>query len=128
MVTLAMSLGLPQKVNYVKEGARETSAIWQKTSTSFNDIQIHSEVTFNHEILHSPSRNPQQTFSTVVTGHLDHVVGCIIPTKVTAIWHRCHFQSLLVIVEAKTQCAVGTALPQLLIYLASLCQAWVQQC
>ena len=61
-------------------------------------------------------------------GCLDHAVGHIVPTKVTEIWHRCHIQSFLVIVETKTKCAVSTALLQLLIYLASLHQAQMQQC
>jgi hypothetical protein len=49
------------------------------------------------------------------------------PTKAAETWLRRCFQSLLVIITAKAQCAVGPALSQLLTYLACLCQSWLQR-
>jgi hypothetical protein len=123
-----MNLEPPQKGNNVEEGAQETSACRQKTPTPFNDIRVHGEVSFNHEIL-PLSKNPQQTPPTVVTGRLDYGIGRVLmsTTKATALRLRSRFQSLLVIVEAKAQRAVGAALPQLLVYLACLRQARLQR-
>src|SRR5882724_6231982 len=98
-----MNLEPPQKGNHVEEGAQKTSARRQKTPTSFHDIRVHGEVSFNHEIL-PLSKNPRRTSPTVVTGRLDYGIGRVLmPTKATGPQLRNRFQSLLVIVEAKAQ-------------------------
>jgi len=125
-----MNLELPQKGNHVEKGAQETSDHRQKTPTSFSSIRVYGEVTFNHKILPG-SKTPQSTSSRAVTvnGRLDYGIGrVLIPTaKAAAIRLRSRFQSLLVIVEAKAQRAVGQALPQLLVYLACLRQSRLQR-
>jgi len=125
-----MNLGLPQKGNHIEKGAQETSDRRQKTPTSFSGVRVYGEVTFNHKIL-PESKTLQSTSSRTVTvnGRLDYGIGrVLIPTaKAAAIRLRSRFQSLLVIVEAKAQRAVGQALPQLLVYLACLRQSRLQQ-
>ena len=91
--------------------------------TPRGDIKIYCEVSFSHKII--PSNGPifQSSPATVVTGRVDHGVGIVLkPHKSN---HR--FHSLLLIVEAKFQHGVDRALPQLVVYLASLHQTRVQR-
>ena len=124
------TLDYPQKGNHVEKGAQETSDRWQKSPTSFSDIRVYSEVTFNHKIL-PVSKTQQSTSSPAVTvhGRLDYGIGRVLvpTTEAAAVRLRSRFQCLLVIVEATAQRAVGQALPQLLLYLACLRQSRVQR-
>ena len=126
-VTLVTNLLPPnQKGNHVDRGAqaRETNGHQQKIPTSWDDVKIYGNIAFNHKTLpRSKTLQPTSPSTATVTGRLDYCIGRVLPET----RRRRRFQSLLVIVEAKAQRAVGQALPHLLAYLACLRQSRLQQ-
>lgn len=108
LVILSINLWLLQKDN------REAQESQQ--------IRIYGKVAFHHKIL------PQSQFSprtVTVTGNPAYAIGKRV--ALVESWPRRHFQSFLVIVEAKVQFGVHQALPELLAYLSCLRQARLQQ-
>jgi hypothetical protein len=103
---------------------QETSDRQQKAPIPFNGIRVYGEVAFNYKTV-PQSKTPQPNSRTVtVTGRLDYGIGRVV--NYDAQFKR-RFQCLLVVVTAKTERAVGQALPQLLVFLASLHQSRVQR-
>ena len=103
----------------------------RKTPTPWDDIKIHCELSFSHTITPRTSRT-----STVfkqpainVNGHVDIGIGRILrsPTTSATKQPRRRFQSLLLIMEANVARGVDQVLPQLFVYLASLCQSQLQR-
>jgi len=80
---------------------------------------VHCEVSFTHSI------NPLPTIpETIVSGRVDYGVGIVIGS-----WRVSNrpFHSLLLCVEAESHGGVSVALPQLVVYLASLRQSRLNQ-
>ncbi|KAG2370296.1 hypothetical protein BDR07DRAFT_10312 [Suillus spraguei] len=74
------------------------------------------EVGFTHPLISSTFRN------TTIRGRVDYGIGCALPNILTPNARRQRFQSLILLLEAKADGTAATALPQLIVYLASIRQ------
>lgn len=116
------------KGNHIEQGDQQTRDHQQKAPTPLDDVRVYCGVAFNYKI---PSRSntvqpSSSASSVVVTGRLDYTIGRVL--KYPGQYHtRRRFQSLLMIVKAKTQRAIGQSLPTLLAFLASLRQSRLQR-
>jgi hypothetical protein len=101
-----------------------------KTPSPYKDIAIFGEVSFSHTISRPANRSAGKSYlGTIVNGRVDHGIGRVVLSdddSATKPPKRC-FHSLLLIVEAKTALNLDSALPQLVVYLASLHQSRVQR-
>jgi len=86
------------------------------TPTPYHDIQIYGEVAFIQKV----NLNAQPS-NIMVTGRIDHGIGRVIDGLSDSVKRR--FQTLLLIIEAKTKDNLPKAFAQLLTYLAALRQA-----
>ena len=95
-----------------------------KTPSPLNDIKIYGEVSFTHKVISQPPHN-----NVVVSGRVDHGIGRILNTQVkNAVDRRKRpFYSLALLVEAKSDGAVDSAVTQLIVYLGSLRQSRLQR-
>jgi hypothetical protein len=119
-----LNIGGPQKANNVEvKGAAGDSR--PKTPNPWSEIKIYGEVSFTHKVIPqatAPARN------VVVSGRVDHGIGRVLDRAENAAEHRKRsFYSLLLLVEAKFDGNVEHALPQLVVYLASLRQSRLQR-
>lgn len=101
-----------------------------KTPSPYKDIAIFGEVSFSHTISRPANRSAGKSYlGTIVNGRVDHGIGRVVLSdddSATKPPKRC-FHSLLLIVEAKTALNLDSALPQLVVYLASLHQSQLQR-
>jgi len=98
-----------------------------KTPSPLHDIKIFGEVSFNHKVI---SRKPTLSSpNIVVSGRVDHSIGHILKyrAKNATDQRKRLFYSLLLLVEAKHDDSVDHAIPQLIVYLASLRQSRLQR-
>lgn len=102
----------------------------QHTPTPWDDIKVFGEVSFSHTITRPANGKSVGSFlGTIVNGRVDHGIGRVLPSVRRGAMKRPkrRFQSLLLIVEAKTALNLDHALPQLVVYLASLHQSRLQR-
>lgn len=98
-----------------------------KTPNSLHDIKIYGEVSFTHTIIPRTTMLPSR--NTVVSGRVDHCIGPILKSRANNATeqHKRRFYSLLLFIEAKFHNSVDNAIPQLIVYLASLRQSRLQR-
>ncbi|KAM6501087.1 hypothetical protein JOM56_004101 [Amanita muscaria] len=92
------------------------------TPPPFQDIKIFGEVSFSHRI--TPAKDqlaPSLYLGVTVNGRVDHGLGRTI-RSLRKLGKR-HFQSLLLLVDAKTAASIEAAFSQLVVYLGSLHQS-----
>jgi len=113
-----------------KSEDQETDNRVQSTPTPCDDIKVFGEVSFSHTITRPANGKSVGSFlGTIVSGRVDHGIGrVLLPGRRGAMKRpKRRFQSLLLIVEAKTALNLDRALPQLVVYLASLHQSRLQR-
>ena len=121
-----LNIGNPQKgLNEIKNAGDGDART--KTPGPLNDIKIYGDVSLTHKVISRTTTRPSPNI--VVSGRIDHSIGRILKTRVKeAVDHRKRcFYSLLLVVDAKFDRSVGHALPQLIVYMASLRQSRLQQ-
>jgi len=119
--------GDPQKGNHEEvEAAGDTRP---KTPNPWSDIKIYGEVSFTHKVI--PQVPARRSPSIIVSGHVDH--GIVVSSHPMAEFQNAteqrkrRFYSLLLLVEAKFDGSVNSAITQLIVYLASLHQSRLQR-
>jgi len=119
-----LNIGGIQKADNVEvEGAAGDSR--PKTPNPWSDIKIYGEVSFTHKVIPQATAPPRNV---VISGRVDHGIGRVLDRAENAAEHRKRsFYSLLLLVEAKFEGNVEHALPQLIVYLASLHQSRLQR-
>ena len=97
-----------------------------RTPKPFDSIKIHGEVPFTHTLLSTSTLRPSNT---VIGGRVDYAIGRILESHAmnATLWPKRLFCSLLLLVQAKVEHGVDQALPQLIVYLASLRQSRIQR-
>lgn len=95
-------------------------------------MKIFGKVSFSHKITHPANGESVENFlGTVVNGTVDRGIGRALPYSRHDIPARGQptrrFQSLLLFVEAKAMFNIDDALPQLVVYLASIHQSRLQR-
>jgi hypothetical protein len=117
-----MNLRILQKGNQSEDPATRP-----RTPTPLDDIKIYGEVSFTHKI--GSQVNVRSFPEVIVSGRVDHSIGRVLKSQAKNAKKQLkrHFHSLLLIVEAKFDRSVNQALPQLLVYLASLHQSRLQR-
>ena len=115
---LSYKLLTPQKSGDTVVGTSEVSAHQPSTPGPWGDIRVYGEISFNHKTLFE-STSTSTPAGTIISGCVDYGIGRVLIGDA----QKLRFQSLLVIVEAKTSYGVDEALPQLLAYLACLHQS-----
>jgi hypothetical protein len=123
--TVFMDLRKPQKGNNSEAQVADDKR--PRTPKPWDDIRVYGELSLTHKI---PSRTT--TFfpsGIVVSGRVDHGIGRVLKSRAKNAPEQLkrRFHSLLLIVEAKFERSVDQALPQLLVYLASLHQSRLQR-
>ena len=115
-----------QKGNHLKLEDQATDNRAKGTPTPWGDINVFDEVSFSHTITRPANGKFVGSFlGTIVNGRVDRGIGRVIPPGRRSAM-KCpkrRFQSVLLVVEAKTTFNLDRALPQLVIYLASLHQS-----
>jgi hypothetical protein len=102
----------------------------EHTPTPWDDVKIFGEVSFSHTITRPANGILAASYlGIVVDGRVDHGIGRVLrslpggPKPRPKPRPKRRFHSLLLIVEAKTMLNLNQALPQLVVYLASLHQS-----
>ena len=91
--------------------------MFKRLPMPFDNVKIFSEIAFTHTVTFTPG--------TVVSGCVDHSIGRVLdPTPQN---RKRRFQSLLLAVEAKKMHNLDLALPQLVVYLASIRESHLSQ-
>jgi hypothetical protein len=104
----------------------------QRTPTHWDNIKMFGEVSFSHKISRPANGKSVGNFlGTVVNGRVDYGIGRVVPHSDDSDdmkkQPKRRFQSLLLVVEAKTAFNLIRALPQLVVYLASIHQSRLQR-
>jgi hypothetical protein len=98
----------------------------QRIPTCWDNVKIFGKVSFSHMITRPANGKSVGDFlGTVVNGRVDHGIGRVVPYSCADTKRR--FQSLLLVVEAKTALNLTGALPQLVVYLGSIHQSRIQR-
>ena len=121
----SLNIGDPQKGHNVKvETAGDTRP---KTPDPWSDIKIYGEVSFTHKVI--PQATARRSPNIVVSGRVDYSIGRVLQSRVknATEQRKRRFYSLLLLVEAKFDSSVDHAIPQLIVYLASLRQSRLQR-
>ncbi|KAF8227706.1 hypothetical protein L208DRAFT_1405029, partial [Tricholoma matsutake] len=98
-----------------------------KTPNPLHDIKIYGKVSFAHTIIPRPTMLPSHNI--VVSGRVDHAIGRILKSRanIATEQRKRGFYSLLLLTEAKFHNSVDHAIPQLIVYRASLHQSRLQR-
>ncbi len=127
---VSIHLHVHQKGNVQSEDQASDNRT-EGTPTPSDNIKIFGDVSFSHRI--SPPANGKSVGSFLgitVNGRVDHEIGLVIPPTPShrgSNHHKRRFRSLLLLIEAKTELNLNQALPQLVVYLASLHQSRLQR-
>jgi hypothetical protein len=125
---LTFSLHIHQKGNNLGSENQATGSHAQHTPTGWDNIKVFGEVSFSHTITRPANgRSVGDFLGTIVKGRVDHGIGHVIPYSTKANKPRRRFHTLLLVIEAKTARNLTCALPQLVVYLASIHQSRLQQ-
>jgi hypothetical protein len=104
----------------------------ERTPTPWDDVKVFGDVAFSHTITRPAKRKSVASFlGTIVNGRVDRAIGRVHWLR----GGRCgsmklpkrRLQSLLLVVRAKKPLSVDCALPELVVYLASLRQSRLQR-
>ena len=119
MGSVFIHLHIHQKGSHLKLEDRASDSRLQHTPTPWDDIKVFGEVSSSHTISRPAEGKPLRSFlGIVVNGRVDHEIGrVLIPGSGSPSKRR--FQSLLVVVEAKTACNLTEVIPELVVYLGA---------
>ncbi len=119
-----------QKGNDLRSEHQATDNRAQRTPTRWDNVKVFGEVSFSHTITRPANGKSVGDFlGIVIAGRVGHAIGRIVPHSRgdTTRQPKRRFQSLLLVVEAKTALNLTRALPQLVVYLASIHQSRLQR-
>jgi hypothetical protein len=105
--------------DHVTDNRDRTPSVW-------DNVKIFGEVSFSHTIIRPVNGKSVGDFlGIIVNGRVDHGIGRIVThsRRDQTSQPKRRFQSLLLVVEAKTAFSLERALPQLVVYLGSLHQS-----
>ena len=112
-----LNIGNPQKCLKTASDAR------LKISSPLHDIKIYGEVSLTHTVISRTTTLPSPNIA--VGGRVDHCIGRVLTSRANNATEqrKRHFYSLLLLVEAMFHSSVDRAIPQLIVYLATLRQS-----
>jgi hypothetical protein len=94
------------------------------SSTQWNDVKIFGDISFSHTVSSPANGKPVRSFlpvGTIINGKVDRGIGYVIAPRYGI--PRLHFQTLLMVVNAKTSENLIEVIPELVVYLGSLHQS-----
>jgi hypothetical protein len=128
---VSIHLHIHQKGNHLRLEDQDHQATTsnnraQRTPTRWDNVKIFGKVSFSHMITRPANGKSVGDFlGIIVNGRVDHGIGRVVPYSPADTKRR--FQCLLLVVEAKTAFNLTRALPELVVYLASIHQSRLQR-